>query len=394
MQTLSTFARLLPLCCGLFLMAAEDDCTIRVVVDDDDDDCEDLEDVEEVCPLDCELALNDDDCPVCECAGGEGEGEGECRTDADCPIGTACVVQEMCTGACADGDASCEVACVVSGRCLEVNSDPCLAILCAPDTICVSDGQGNAQCIPMTGECRSDADCGPNAVCDFSQCGVRPDGSNEPGFAPCDLGFCVEASPPPPPFGCEAVLCEQGTHCVEGINGPVCVADGGECRVNEDCGPGAHCETVCSPDPNCPECDVCIFTGICVADACPALCGPGSECVIRADGTAGCEPLPTPEPECMSDVDCPQGTVCNASDACLSDPACSIDANGVVVCPEVCWGFCVAPPDQEPTRCTDDSQCGADQLCELRESCPACGDPNTDPACLAPCSVEGICVPF
>lgn len=391
MPTLSTLARVLPLCCGVLLMAAEDDCTIRVIVEDEDE----CEDVEDVCPLDCPLATNDDGCPICECAGseGEGEGEGECVTDADCREGQICAYDGACPP-CADGDPACAIGCdAANGHCVDVGPDPCLAAFCAPDTICVVDAAGNAQCVPVNGGCRADSDCGRNAFCDFSQCGTRPDGT-EPGpggpndpVAPCETGVCVEVPPLPT---CAEVRCEPGTRCVDTLNGPTCVADGGECQVNDDCGAGAHCEVVCGTDPNCPECDVCVFIGICVADDCPALCGPGSQCVVLADGTVGCEPVEPPPPECMTDDDCQAGTVCNASDACLADPVCSRDANGLIACPEVCWGYCVPPA---PTSCSDDTQCAADEFCELRNTCLPCSDPNNDPACLAPCILEGACVP-
>jgi hypothetical protein len=390
MQTLKTLARVLPLCCGFFLMAAQDDCTIRIVTDDGDE----CEDVDEVCNLDCELATNDDGCPICACAGegegeGEGEGAGECLSDADCRDGQFCALEESCPP-CVNGDPACDVACTLKGTCVDIQPDPCAAVLCAPDTICLVDENGNPQCIPVNDGCRSDDECGPNAFCDFSLCGQRPDGSNGGGsdapIAPCDVGFCHEIDP----GSCANVFCGPGSICVETDVGPQCVPSNDGCQADSDCGPNAHCEQVCSPDPNCPMCDVCFLQGICVDDGCPALCGPGSQCVIHDDGSVGCEPIVPPTPECTSDDQCANGAVCNAADVCLPNPACGPNSSGLVVCTDECWGYCVPP---EPASCTDDSQCAQGEYCEVTTTCPACGDPNTDPACLAPCFIEGKCLP-
>jgi hypothetical protein len=379
MRPLSPFLKALPLCCGLFfMMAANDECTIRIIVDGDDR----CEDVASVCPLDCPLAQNDDGCEICRCAGGgegEGEGEGECASDSDCRDGQLCALERQCPD-CVFEDPPCEIACEPKGRCIDVGPDPCLAVLCAPNTICVADDRGQAQCIPINRSCRSDDQCGPNAFCDFSECGAgRPDGSGD--FVQCDTGVCREV----PPLSCANVLCAPNTRCVETSHGPQCVPDGSQCEADRDCGPNARCEIICGTDPNCPECDACFWQGICVEQGCPALCGPGSECVIGDDGEAHCEPLR--EPECMSDGECREGTRCNAADVCLPDPACVSDGSGLVACPAVCWGYCVAP---EPQSCTDDRECSADERCEERTTCLACDDPNG--GCFAPCLVEGFCV--
>lgn len=380
-RTLSSFsslpplARALPLAFGLLLMAAEDECTIRIVTDDGDE----CEDVDEVCNLECELATNEDGCRICECADVEPPPPPPvgCQSDIDCGPGQACQIVDVCPPCAPPEDPNepgvCE--CFVEGVCVDVQPNPCDEVACTPDSICVVDDFGQPVCIPVDGElCMSDADCGERAICDFSTCngGARPDDPNgDPDQVVC-LGQCRPVDEPPPPFGCEAVLCEEGTHCVEGFGGPICVPNESECNVDEDCvnadGSAGRCELLCLPIPGCPECDACMVVGQCVGD----------------------EP-PPPPPDCTSDADCAEGARCNASEVCLSDPACEqADENGVVACDAVCWGYCVAP---EPASCLADSDCAAGERCEVVESCPAC-DPN-DPNggdCFAPCFAEGRCV--
>ncbi len=373
--------RALPLCC-LFLGAADQrDCTIHIVTDNGEGEGEGDEGEGEGDPGE-----------------GEGEGEGEtCQTDADCGDNQFCALETNCPP-CTNGDPACEAPCTVDGRCVDITPDPCSNVDCGPGFIC-EDENGQAQCVPVnTGDCRTDSDCGPNAFCDFSQCGAAGGGTDgsggsndptdpngggaQPAPPPCDTGTCVELPPPP---SCLDVDCGPGFHCVEADFGAQCVPDGDGCTTDDDCGPGSHCETFCGADPNCPNCDVCVLEGQCVQDACPELCGPGGECVVNPDGSFGCVPV-TP-PNCTSDADCNGGT-CNANEVCLPDPSCAPDANGIVACTDICWGFCQDPPPPPP--CQADSDCRDGEICELTTSCPPCA--NGDPACDAPCLVQGQCV--
>lgn len=407
MLSLSRTLKAAPLCCCLFLVAAEgDDCTIRIV-GPEPDDCVDRE---EFCPdLQCdEFRTNDDGCEICECA--DPVPPQECLDDADCAPGLICELRENCPP-CVNADPACEAACVLSGVCVEPGpgtcddgtpavcdmlppscpagsilaqqngcfacvdpntcrpiEDPCALVDCGPGSFCDSSS-GQAQCVPFG--CFSDFDCGPSEICSFDEtCGARPD-----GIVAC-TGQCV------PALSCANVLCAPGTTCQETGNGPQCVPDDTQCVDNADCGPGAHCETFCAADPSCPNCDVCRMVGVCVDDGCPALCGPGSECVVNPDGTVGCVPVQT---VCLSDGECGEGERCNADELCLPPPGCSDPSNGGISCPDVCAGFCV------PATCTDDTQCRADETCVIDAVCPPCA--GGDPACLVPCFAEGHCQP-
>lgn len=363
MLTLKTTLKTAPLCCCLFLLAAEDDCTIRII-GPEPDDCVSRE---EFCPeLACdEYAVDEDGCELCECV--VPPDPTECSSDADCPDGQFCAFIEACPP-CADEDPACMMPCQVTGICTERQPDPCADLACPPGTWCEITADGQAQCIGEPG-CWSDFDCAEGEVCIFDQ--TCP--GNPGGLVAC-AGQCV-----PSDLSCANVRCEFGTHCEETSSGPVCVADPSQCEVDSDCGINQHCEQLCMPDPNCPECDMCMMVGVCVDDGCPALCGPGSECVINDDGTVGCVPV---EPRCYSDQDCAAGSRCNATDICLPPADCT---DPTQPCPDVCTGFCVAP------TCSDDSQCAADEICVLESNCGGC-----DPAggnCLVPCFLEGHCQP-
>src|SRR4051794_18146414 len=156
----------LPLCC-LFLAAAnQNDCTIHIVTENGEGEGE---------------------------GSGEGEGEGgdngECNADSDCAAGQICAFVTTCPP-CSDQDPSCAAPCEVKGVCVDEQPPPAA--------------------------CQSDDECGAGFFCDFSQCGARPDGSND---IACNGGVCSEIPPPPP--GCQADSdCEAGTHCEVVCGGP------------------------------------------------------------------------------------------------------------------------------------------------------------------------------
>lgn len=401
LRTMPKPLRCLPLCSLLFLAAAEDDCVIRIETDDDEEECPNLD---ELCPdLQCDVRATDEDgCELCECGGeGEGEGEGECSSDQDCPPGLVCEVYEACG---CDGtnrpdgsendQAEEPCVCEVYGVCTEPNGGGCWDVMCPPDSVCVEDEAGNAQCVPGNDiYCQSDFECRDGEFCNLDYC-INPECENSPDAAcepVCTHGLCEPYTQPgecwddsscPEGFYCEFYDqtepapgdCDPNSGNCSGLVAPMgrCVErDPDQCAAL--CGPGSECVIDQNGEVRCVP-----------IEECAALCGPGSECVFFDDGSVGC--IPVQQAECVSDQDCADGLLCNANEVCLSDPACN-DPNSDVACTDVCWGFCVEPA---PASCQADADCAQGEICELREACPPCA--NGDPACDMPCFVEGVCV--
>ena len=478
MRTFQTVTRALPLCSLFFLMAAEDDCVIRILQDPEPDptECSDV-----VCTLACEngLAIGDDGCAICACAPtcqfegaieppecpegsepifdedacifqcqpiqarcelmdcGPGftcidtERGGQCiPIDSQCSSDDECGAGFRCETACgADpGCPECDI-CLVVGTCVP-NTTGCFSdVDCGPGFRCELSQNGGASpafcdpadpncgdiacregdsacdppqpppadgvCVPADVTCFSDADCAGGFICEFfdpttgrpsppDECG--PDGSN---CLIAPMGICV---PPPAPScstdaDCQAgFVCETYTSCggcedicivdeagnvicdrpcdATCIEEGVCIpAPTGECRSDDDCAAGQ----VCQLESSCPcECmpgdDSCacpaiwcepIDAGVCVdlePLPCPALCGPGSECVIGEDGSIGCAPLPT---LCSSSDDCQVGEICNAGDICLPPPGCDNGEN----CITLCYGYCVDSAQPPSDTCDANGAC-------------------------------------
>lgn len=215
---------------------------------------------------------------------------------------------------------------------------------------------------PNTMGCFSDADCGAGFECTVGQ------------------GECL---PPPgcdPSVGCPDVCWGQ------------CVPSGGACTA-VDCGPGFHCEEVCS-DASGEAADAPIGPGTCNATCvpdvgfCPIECPPNSVCVevcppcgYPEDPSCGqpcsfqCLELP---PTTCTDFDC--GPDAHCEERCHPcDPL--PDGTG---CESACEPFCVPDPR---TTC-EDTTCAPGSHCEMQ--CNP-GDPTMPPGTMTEC--VATCVP-
>lgn len=433
---------ILPLA-GLLVLAATNACVIiNGDGDDDDDQCVDLT---EVCPnLSCEFGnVVVDGCAICECntacdPGPAPEcafpvlieeecrwecGAGECFFDEDCGPGFVCVKPGTETP---DGD----------------QADPPEGgdAFPAPDGVCVAIQNG----------CFSDADCGDGFFCDFSGNGVDREAPPPPDNGGAEPEPQPDPVPPPPEGQClplptecfSDVDCPEGQVCefpdfTNGLVAPggVCVVPTpvSECEVDTDCAEGQVCAIECRSDPNCPECDVCLFFGTCVTPEQPCFadeeCADGEFCdfggaarpCLDADGDGLCDdgndliapqgvcrPLEEPnpcaavlclegttcvvengeakciatEPLCAGDAECGEGLVCNAADICLPPPDCdpSLDRP----CVDLCYGFCVAPV----VSCFGDADCDRGEICVFDGGIDAGGGANRP--IIAP---QGTCQP-
>jgi hypothetical protein len=243
----------------------------------------------------------------------------------------------------------------------------------------------------------------------------------EPEICEVTPGCRVEAVPVP--CDCAAPAPDdgdQGAPCAcPDVAELVCVADetgeGCEALSAEECEVDPDCELHFFGSAGVPCVDECDSNGDCFV-ACP-----------EPDPTTGeeefvClphEPPPPPGGECFGDFDCVDGQRCELGDVCSG--TCEPTPTGEV-CTDECMliGFCVDDPQggcadrsadecgldgrcaldaagncvpAEPEGCLDTGECGPNEVCETTTTCPECNDPN-DLGCLAPCWLEGRCVPL
>ncbi len=418
-RTLPIAFRMLPLAGAFLLMAAEDNgCIIINNDDDDDDDCVDLDDA---CPnLECPAGnVVVDGCEICECAdvcepGPAPEcanarltddcewvcGGDECISDADCGEGFFCAFFDGAESPAPGEDAADRF---VAGTCLPLN--------------------------PPEG-CRSDADCGRGFVCDFSVDnggsgggGVDPDAPNDEPQAPEPAPPAPEGTCVPAPGCFDDSDCERGQHCEffgaeNGLVAPggICVDDVvSECESDADCN-GGTCILECHSDPNCPECDVCLFIGTCVDTGCfsDADCHSDQFCDVSGQGERRpcvdsdgdnlcddaliaiegvCRDLET-QSNCFSDDDCGRDQFCDFGGQAEPEPCFAPDENGG--CADrirPAEGIC---RDRGGEGCLDDADCGPNQICAQSDACVCdteCRDDGQG-GCL-PCecpNLPGVCI--
>ena len=241
---------------------------------------------------------------------------GECQVTSDCSHG----LQPNCEGEWSCLDSACTFIC---------NTEPNL--------------------------CTSDADCGPNTFCEYTNCTDEE----------CS-GLCKEWSIPP--------SCSSDVDCALGYVCNLCAT--ASCPVCEDCLPACVPDpkpiNYCWSDADCSGTQICAPTSVTRissgSDGMPDLPLPKGECIDA------------PEPECFSDADCLAGQVCTFMD---SLPANSPDIGCVE--PPVMSGVCTAVPE---TECWNDSDCVAGQVCFFAATGDGCSE---DEDCSLPESGRGMC---
>ncbi|MEZ4268929.1 MAG: Dickkopf N-terminal cysteine-rich domain-containing protein [Myxococcota bacterium] len=232
-----------------------------------------------------------------------------CQSDADCKKGYAC-------------------------ECGPIVFSPTALIACLPQCVPVE---------PVTGQCLSDQECGPNAHCNTTDYCLTPP-------------WCTAGMP------CPAVcygLCEAGP-------------GEGTCSTTMPCPAGQQCDIevcegcACVPGEDCSCTDTMQCYGTC-SDAGPAYdcgadsdCKPGYYCAVQVCSGCAC---PAGEPDCD----------------CAIEPSCK--------------GYCkVATP--QPTYCWDAMDCPAGQVCQLDAAQKPAAIPCTPEDCGDPLPPPpaGICV--
>lgn len=210
---------------------------------------------------------------------------------------------------------------------------------CESDEFCDTDGQ----CV----ECDDSNPCPDGKECVGGKC-ICPEGTFDDG-----RGGCIPCDPANVP---NCYICTpDGLKPVECPDGEVCNPDTGdcvECLGSGDCDPNEMCQ-----DGDC-------------------ICKPG---FVRNPVTGECEP----EPECDSDVDCPDCEECNQFGTCVP-----------IVCPEgqVCEGGECKTPCENGVDCPDGFGCDPDTgFCEECAD-QDCTTPNCEKLLGCECNSNGNCV--
>lgn len=347
---------------------------------------------------------------------GPGFGQaGECAVAADCEQflpDVDCVGEWACTNT------------VCAFECGSTNA-------CTSDADCAGGACVDGVCESVVPpQCTDDAACPPDSVCDNGVCvGVGPPGCLTDQDCPvglmCQASQCVPVTKPPT---CASDAdCGPGDHCIAGVC--IGVKPPIQCNSDADCGPDATCE--CTPDPNCPVCDVCLFQCVpkvptgCIETGCsgeicagetmftPCVYEPWFECLeltkcgqFAPDGSCGWQKNAAfeqclkdhagPKDSCTTDSDCGPGQFCSPG-LCPGAP-CTPD-----YCPP-CYGTC---EDIEPNgMCYGSETCDAGFHCSVEDGdClppPGCGPGAPCPAVCAgycvpdeplPCSSDADCAP-
>ncbi|CAG0881855.1 unnamed protein product [Darwinula stevensoni] len=327
----------------------------------------------EDCPADklCDRLSNRciDVCAQVDC------GRGTCRAENHGPV---CVCQAgyfVLGDACVDIDECKENPCHPSGICQNLpGSHKCVC----PEGLVGDPYLGG--CL-RPGECRTEAQCPPNAICVNNRC-----------QNPCE----------------QPNACGRGAQCTAINRQAVC-----RCPVQTTGNPSIQCTTL-----ECIQSDDCGNNQACVENQCvdpcgiPGVCGRDTEC-RAGNHQAGCTCSPgftgdpllgcSPIIQCLGDGQCPTGEVCSngvctstctSARDCLSDqlcidgrctPRCQNDADCSTF--QTCQnGICVVV-----SRCRSDNDCAGREACRQN----AVGQAECQDVCdgLVLCGRNAECVP-
>jgi hypothetical protein len=199
--------------------------------------------------------------------------------------------------------------------------------------------------------CNDDADCGPGEICENNQCvrGCRDDQDCQqfdPGMI-CEDNQCVR--------GCrDSSQCPPGTYCDNLVCVPGCETDA-DCQAGEAC-INNECVRGCQSDADCD------LGFICEGNTCVEGCRDDRDCQPGMYCEQGqCEA------GCTTDDDCPWGMHCwVAQHECVE---CVTDDH--------CWdplgqSFCDLQTHTCREGCTDNGDCGRDQVCDTTQDPAVC----------------------
>ncbi|XP_028157244.1 uncharacterized protein LOC114350564 isoform X7 [Ostrinia furnacalis] len=290
----------------------------------------------------------------------------ECYVDADCPPKSACL-SSRCVNPCTalhpcSTPARCEVSPTLPVRTMICTCPPGYVSngggICRPatpisDVVCEIDTDCTSNHACITSICKNPCDCGPNTDCLIKE--------HKPVCA-CRPGYIGDAR-----TGCYKVLCRSDSQCSDDescINNrcvPACSVEPDVCGSLAECyglehraacrckigttgNPTIGCTPIgCRADSDCPLDRSCINTK-CVNPCNTTNCREPAECRVHLHEAhcvcppgyrsteTNCEKIDLPQ--CVSDVECPSGTVClNAEcvNPCQTTKPCGTNAECTVV---------------------------------------------------------------
>ncbi len=285
-----------------------------------------------------------------------------CITDADCPECEICTETGCEEQTCPDGY-------VFTGSypCCLKECD-CLTKDCPGTQNCIIFDDVTCVCVPCTGTCDDNGDCGEGCYCNQGVCVTNPcfawcyDGTDCAEGCGCDDGRCV----PCDSLSCSGTECAQASGC--GCDGSDCIGDPdgcfGACLSSDDCGDGCGCfQGNCMPCEDI-DCEDCVFAlgcdcvdTTCEESTCKGTCAgfencPGVDCGCYDGECVECQAF-----SCEVDP-CPEGCVCD-NGTCVGNPCRNVSCEENADCGESCYcdeGFCTPCPDDNQNCGTED--CG------------------------------------
>ncbi len=349
-----------------------------------------------------------------------------CNTADDCPTGTACGPDHVCTPSCTSGQA-CHGGCCDGVSCVAGDSSSACGhggSLCADCTL----GASGTACVNGDCGCETEGDCPAGKTCASNFCASTgpacPDCTSDPAGHACIAGSCGcnDASDCPSGKACMNHQCgdacdpDDGASCHGGCCKPSLLPSGqATCFVNstlwDQCGNDGNWCVECEPQQACVQ-GVCGSTctetsscrdgccnvppgapfplGTCAVGNVTEACGTDQYCTVCS---AQSDPM---KPVCRADTrmcGCNTAADCGPLETCTASNVCSpVGCDGSHLCKTGCCngGTCVAGTSND--ACGD--QGGACGTCAANTEKPQCIGTATGGTCSCTTATLGRCPPF
>jgi len=255
---------------------------------------------------------------------------------------------------------------------------------CPPAQICMVDPDNACMnmCVPKDG-CKSDADCFKCQLCIAGGC-QGPDAIECTTDPQCKAGFFCKVDPNDE---CNNHCLQEGTCTVDSdckqcqvCMGGACIGAGVQCTPDKPCpwpkkckiDPQNTCNNICISDTACQTSEDCGPCQVCMDGACTeagvVMCDENSDCmkgfVCKKDPVNPCDNQCVPYINCLDDEDCDQCEACMQGKCTATGPMecmSNLDCSGGEICQksvDFCLNVCVSD-----TSCNTDADCGVCEAC-------------------------------